>query len=161
MKRKECYIAAILLVTGTFLGAIESAALPEAAGAIVVPTGWRTVPGGCLILRGPGEGYEVPRLALSVTSSAAPAAATALREGWRRVTDGREVIDDDDEPLGGRVWQRIRVRFAVGPLAVVQTAWIGTVGGRTVVAVLSSGDDHAAAHLVTAAAAVASISAPR
>jgi hypothetical protein len=110
------------------------------------------VAGNCLIMRAGEATRPAPALTVTPTAPDPP----PRREGWRRVTDGR-VID----MLGGRVWQRIRVRFAVGPLAVVQTAWIGTVGGRTVVAVLSSGDDHAAAHLVTAAAAVASISAPR
>lgn len=151
---------ALLLAAGTF-HSLFAADLPSATGTISVPTGWRIAAGEALTLLGPGGGHHPPRLALRLAETAPAEAAAVLRAGWQRVADGCTVLDDDDEPLGGRVWRRIRVRYAVGPLAVAQTAWVGSVGGRTVVAVLSSDDDAAAAALATAAAAIASISVPR
>ncbi len=113
------------------------------------------------ILVGPGDSNDPPRLSLATATGDPATTAASVRDGYRRIGDGCQFIDDDDQPLGGRVWRRIRVRFAVGPLVFVQTAWIGAVDGRTVIAVLSSLEEQAAASLATGSAAVASISAPR
>lgn len=147
-----------MFVTGTFLLAAEHRPLPDGAGTIVLPDRWHSGTPGVLI--GPGPAGEAPRLALAVGAGAPAATASTLRDAWRRVADGCELLDEDDEPLGGRVWRRLRARFAIGPLVTVQTAWVGTVDGRTVVAIYSATEEHAAEHLPAAVAAVASISAP-
>ena len=96
-------------------------------------------------------------MAISLAEAGVETAAESLRDGMRRVTDGCEILDDDSVPLGGRIWRRIRSRFAAGPLAFGQIAWISSVGGRTIVVVLSAPDDAIAAHVGAAAAAVGSI----
>lgn len=162
MERKRCIFPALAVLAGTFLHASESIPLPDGAGMFHPPTGWTRLPSEPLVLRGPGrDADEAPRLAATVAAGDPASTAASMRDGWRRVADGCEFLDDDDEPLGGRIWRRIRVRFAAGPLAFGQTAWIGSVGGRTVVMVLSAPDERAGGHLAAAAAAVASISAPQ
>lgn len=159
MQRKRSVLAALLLSTGTIVAAAEAIPLPGGAGTIQPPPGWQRNPSSELVLRGPGrETDESPRLAIAVSGTDAASTAASLRAGWRRMADGCETIDDDLEPLGGRVWQRIRVRFAAGPLAFGQTGWVGSVGGRTVVIVLSAPDDRIGGFLAAAEAAIASIS---
>lgn len=138
------------------------ARLPQEAGVITIPAGWAEAAGTTLVLRGPGtDAMAAPRLAVELAAGDVTSATESLRDGYRRLADGCEILDDDQVPLGGRVWRRLRVRFAAGPLAFGQSAWVGSVGNRTVVAVLSAPDDRIAAHLAAASAAVASISAPR
>ena len=162
MKRKPCIFHLMaMLAYGTFLHSAESS-LPGNAGTFHPPAGWTRTMGETLVLRGPGrDANEAPRLAVTIADGDPASAASSLRDGWKRVADGCEMLDDDDEPLGGRVWRRIRVRFAAGPLAFGQTAWVGAVSGRTVVVVLSAPDDRIGLHLAAASDAVASISAPR
>jgi hypothetical protein len=66
--------------------------------------------------------------------------AIALRDDLARLAQGFRLLEDDSVPLGGRIWRRLRLRFAIGPLACEQAAWIGTVGERTLIAVASAGD---------------------
>jgi hypothetical protein len=162
MKRKACFFLLLpVLAHGTFLHGVESS-LPDKAGTFLPPAGWIRTVSEMLVLRGPGrDANEAPRLAVTLADGDTASISASLRDGWTRVADGCELLDDDDEPLGGRVWRRIRVRFAAGPLAFGQTAWVGSVSGRTVVVVLSAPDERIGQHLATAAAAVASISAPR
>lgn len=162
MERKaSIFIALLAFAGGTFLASAESS-LPGGAGTFLPPAGWTRTSAEMLVLRGPGrDASEAPRLALTLADGDAGSAATSLRDGWKRVADGCEMLDDDDEPLGGRVWRRMRVRFAAGPLAFGQTAWVGSVSGRTVVVVLSAPDERIGLHLAAASAAVASISGPR
>lgn len=159
MERKASICIALLAFAGgTFLASAESS-LPGNAGIFHPPTGWTRTSAETLVLRGPGrDASDAPRLALTIADGDAASAASSLRDGWKRVADGCEMLDDDDEPLGGRVWRRMRVRFAAGPLAFGQTAWVGSVGGRTLVIVLSAPDERIGLHLAAASAAVASIS---
>ena len=157
MLRKCSILASVFLTSGMIL-ASESLPLPESTGTFLVPAGWHRVAAAGLVLRGPGnEAADAPRLVLTVVPGDLAATATSLKDGWKRVTDGCEILDDDNEPLGGRVWRRIRVRFAAGPLAFGQAAWIGSVNGRTVVAMLSAPDDRIGSHLASVTAAIATI----
>ncbi len=162
MERKASISMCLLaFASGTCLGSAESS-LPGDAGTFIAPAGWTRTSAEMLVLRGPGrDASEAPRLAVTLADGDPVSTAGSLREGWKRVAAGCEMLDDDDEPLGGRVWRRIRVRFAAGPLAFAQTAWVGSVSGRTVVVLLSAPDDRIGLHLAAASAAVASISAPR
>ncbi len=162
MRCKCSILASLLFGTGSFLAGAEAIPLPDGIGMIQPPQGWQSSTSPNLILRGlDKDAANAPRWAFTLASGDATTTAASLRDGWRRVTDGCEMIDDDDEPIGGRVWRRIRVRFAVGPLAFSQCAWIGTVNGRTLVAVLSAPDDQLAHHLAAASTALASISVRR
>ncbi len=153
---------AFLLTMCLGQAAAGDARLPQAGGTLTIPAGWSEIAGSSLVLRGPGkDAMEAPRLAIGIAAGDVASATDSLRDGYRRLADGCEILDDDQVPLGGRVWRRLRVRFAAGPLAFGQSAWVGTVGEHTVVAVLSAPDDRIAAHLTAASAAVASISAPR
>ena len=162
MKRKACMFHLLLaLAGGIFLQAGESS-LPGNAGSFHPPAGWTRMTGEAFALRGPGrDDSEAPRLVVTIAAGDQGSTAASMRDGWKRVADGCELLDDDDEPLGGRVWRRMRVRFAAGPLAFGQTAWVGAVAGRTVVIVLSAPDDRIGLHLAAASDAVASISGPR
>lgn len=159
-------LSATIILLSTCLASAGAAEvrLPQEAGILTIPAGWTEVPrpGTTLVLRGPGtDAMEAPRLAVETAAGDVASATDSLRDGYRRLADGCEILDDDQVPLGGRVWRRLRVRFAAGPLAFGQSAWIGTVGNRTVVAVLSAPDDRIAAHLTAASAVIASISVPR
>jgi len=159
VKRKTSILPVLTFIAGAFLQAGEPLLLHDASVRLQPPAGWQrlAVPG--VILRGPGTDLtEAPRLTISIVPGDVNSNAASMRDGWRRVSDGCDMIDDDDEPIGGRVWRRIRVRFAVGPLAFGQCAWIGQVNGRTMVAVLSAPDDHIVRHLVAASTTLASIS---
>lgn len=141
----------------------ESTMLPAGASQMMIPAGWmRAVDANACLLVGPGRTPdERPRLACSLGQGAPEELATAMRDAYRRITDGCEILDDDRIPVGGRVWHRLRVRFAAGPLAFGQSAWIGQADGRTLVFVLSAPDDQLADHLQAATAAIASISSAR
>lgn len=144
------------------LACAADAVLPDGAGRIAVPDAWRVSAARPLVLLGAAAAAtDAPRLAVTATDAPAADAAASLRAGYARIADGCEILDDDDAPLGGRVWRRLRVRFATGPVLFGQVAWVGTVGTRTVVAVLSAPDERIGAALPAASAAVASISAPR
>ncbi|MBN8525437.1 MAG: hypothetical protein J0M02_08885 [Planctomycetes bacterium] len=155
--------AAIVLasVLGAGSAAAADAALPTGAGRIAIPEGWSCESGTALVLRGPGGNDTAPRLAVTIAEADPAAAAQALRDGYVRITDGCEILDEDEVPMGGRIWRRTRVRFATGPVLFGQSAWIGSVGGRTVVAVLSAPDERLAAALSAAVAALSGISAQR
>jgi hypothetical protein len=159
MQRKASILVLLAFSGWAGVAASESIPLPAGAGMIQSPPGWQRRPSPELVLRGPGrDANEAPRLVITVSGIDAAATAASLRAGWQRMADGYKIIDDDLEPLGGRVWQRIRVHFAVGPLALAQTAWIGSVGGQTMIIVLSAPDDRIGGCLTAAAAAIASIS---
>lgn len=162
MKRKACMFHLLTaLAYGTFLHTAESS-LPGNTGTFTPPAGWTVAAGDMLVLRGPGrDASDAPRLVATIADGDPASTAASLRDGWKRVADGCDMLDDDDEPLGGRVWRRMRVRFAAGPLAFGQTAWVGAVAGRTVIFVLSAPDERIGLHLAAASAAIASISAPR
>lgn len=145
----------ILLLMGTFLHAVEIVPLPGARTELAVPAGWTIRPGTGLLLHDPAS---AARLVIMPSANSVEAAATAMREGWLRLTDGCEIGDDSEVPLGGRVWRRIGARFATGPLVFAQIAWISTVDGRTVIAVLSAPDERLAASAPVAGAALATIS---
>jgi len=156
---RSILIPFLLCAGGLLAGEVQ---LPGGSGTIVVPPGWESADGRILVLRAPArDAMEAPRLAISIADGDADSALGSLRDGYRRMADGCEILDDDQVPLGGRVWRRLRVRFATGPIAFGQSAWVGTVGTRTVVAVLSAPDERLAGSLAAASAAVASISAPR
>ena len=158
MERKRSIIFLILVLAGSFLAAGEALSLPGKTGMFHPPAGWTTLQSEPLIVRGPArDAGEAPRLVVTLSEGDPASAAATLRDGWKRVADGCEFLDDDDVPLGGRVWRRIRVRFAAGPLAFGQTAWIGQVAGRTMVIVLSAPDDRIGGYLAVASATVASI----
>lgn len=160
MYRKHPVLIPLALCIGNLM-AVE-AQLPAGSGTIAVPPGWDSADGRVLVLRAPArDAMEAPRLAVSIADGDTDSALGSLRDGYRRMADGCEILDDDQVPLGGRVWRRLRVRFATGPVAFGQSAWVGTVGTRTVVAVLSAPDERIAGSLAAASAAVASISAPR
>lgn len=149
----------ILLLMGTFLHAVEIVPLPGVRAELAVPAGWTIRPGTGLLLHGPArDPATAARLIIMPSANGVEAAATAMREGWLRLTDGCEIGDDSEVPLGGRVWRRIGARFATGPLVFAQIAWIGTVDGRTVIAVLSAPEEGLAASAPVAGAALATIS---
>ncbi|HAT09413.1 MAG TPA: hypothetical protein DCS97_02190 [Planctomycetes bacterium] len=154
----------LLTMVDSRLGAEESTILPSGTARMILPVGWeQTADPGLCVLLGPGRtADERPRLTCTVGSGTPDEATEAMRSAYRRLTDGCEILDDDRIPVGGRIWNRLRVRFAVGPLAFAQTAWIGEAEGRTLVFVLSAPDDLLARHLQAATAAIASLSrAPR
>ena len=134
--------------------------LPAAACIITGPPGWSPAASPAFVLRGPvphGRTEEAPRLAITIAEADIATTASSLRDGLMRVADGCEILDDDQIPLGGRVWRRIKTRFAAGPMAFGQYAWIGTVEGRTLVVVLSAPDDVVTTSLAPVSAAIATI----
>ncbi len=138
----------------------EDFALPDSNWVITGPPDWTSAAVAGFVLRGPvshGRTEEAPRLAITNAEADIATTASSLRDGLMRVTDGGEILDDDQVPLGGRVWRRIKSRFAAGPMAFGQYAWIGTVDGRTLVVVLSAPDDVVTASLALASAAIATI----
>lgn len=156
-----CALTCMLIACSTPLAGAETA-LPLDVGTITIPPEWSVVDGVGFVLRGPGRtALEAPRLAITTAVGDVDATTASLRDGYRRVADGCEILDDDTIPLGGRVWHRLRVRFATGPMAIGQSAWVGSVDGRTVVAVLSAPDEYLSSHLAKAAESIASISALR
>lgn len=162
MERKACIFILVALLCGSIHAADERIPLPDGAGSFLAAPGWRRLPISDVVLSGPVKGAAMaPRIAVAVAAGTPAATAASLRDGWSRVADGCEFIDDDELPLGGRVWRRIRMRFGAGPLTFGQNAWIGSVAGRTVVVILSGPDDSIGAHQGSAAAMVGSISAPR
>ncbi len=141
-----------------------SVSIPGGGCTISPPSGWTIAPAVHLVFRGPITGNrteDAPRMAITCAEAGVDSTADSLRDGIRRVADGCEILNDDSVPLGGRTWRRIRSRFAAGPLAFGQIAWISSVDGRTIVVVLSAPDDAIVAHLGPAAAAVGSIRAER
>jgi hypothetical protein len=162
MSYRPILSASFLLIICLAPAVAGDAKLPHGGGSMTIPAGWTEIAGTSLILRGPGkEAIDAPRLAVEIAAGDIASTTDSLRDGYRRLADGCEIIDDDQVPLGGRVWSRLRVRFAAGPLAFGQSAWVGTVGSRTVVVVLSAPDDSLAVYLAAASSAIASISAPR
>lgn len=138
----------------------ESFPVPGSTLSADLPAQWVRLPGDerTAVIHGPGRSTAaMPKIAIACTSADPAAAAAAIRDGLMRVGDGCEVIDADQIPLGGRVWQRIRLRFAAGPLEFGQSIWAGTVAGRTVTVVLSAPEEDLAAHLPAGAAVVASL----
>lgn len=138
---KNIPLPAFLLLTAIAAAAEEST---FAAGA---PAGWSRISTHPTVLRGPGTDSAAPRLALTSPGADPDSAAATMRAAWLRMTDGGEIVADETIQLGGQGWRRIRVRFATGPLAFAQCAWIGAVAGRTQVAVLSAPDDALDEHL--------------
>lgn len=128
-----------------------------------IPQGWTTVPSdGAAVIQGRAtDPVQAPRIALTLPGTPPAEAAAAIRAGVLKVGDGTEIIDEDDLPIGGRVWRRIRYRFATGPLVFGQSAWIGQVGGHTVSVVLSAPDDRLAAQIDAATGLIASLAPAR
>lgn len=138
----------------------ESTRIPGSILLADMPAGWSRADASAaqVVLKGPAAaGSSAPRIAIAVSPSDPDAAATSLRDGLLRIADGCEILDDDHVPLGGRVWRRMRLRFATGPLVFGQSAWIGAVDGTTMVVVLSASDDDLAKYLATAANVVAAL----
>jgi hypothetical protein len=150
----------LLIMIDSAPSAEESTLLPSGTTRMIVPAGWTSSsdPGTCILI-GPGRlAAERPRLACTLGQGTPDTATEAIRSAYLRITDGCEILDDDRIPVGGRIWNRLRVRFAAGPLAFGQTAWIGQTEGQTLVFVLSSPDEDLATHLPAATAAIASLS---
>jgi hypothetical protein len=153
----------LLLLVDSVQSAEESTLLPSGTMRMIIPAGWKpSSDAGMCVLTGPGrQAAEHPRLACTLGQGTPDAATEVMRSAYLRITDGCEILDDDRIPVGGRIWNRLRVRFAAGPLAFGQTAWIGQTEGQTLVFVLSSPDEDLATHLPAATAAIASLSPAR
>lgn len=148
-----CFLASVL-TSG------ESITIPGAGVLATVPTGWNALPaeGMIAVLAGPGRSAaSIPRMTLAGAAGNPMALGSALRSSLQRVADGCQFIDDDEVPLGGRIWRRMRVRFAVGPSPFGQSIWIGTVVGHTVVIVLSAPEDDLTSHIASATALLSSL----
>ncbi len=150
----------LLLMVDSVQSAEESTLLPSGTMRMIIPAGWKpSSDAGMCILIGPGrQAAEHPRLACTLGQGTPDAATEAMRSAYLRITDGCDILDDDRIPVGGRIWNRLRVRFAAGPLAFGQTAWVGQAEGQTLIFVLSSPDEDLATHLPAATAAIASLS---
>jgi hypothetical protein len=139
----------------------ESTIIPGTAISVQAPAGWNQAPGNVLVYEGHGPSQaEHPRLAFSVSTADPATAAATMRDALLRVTDGCQVIDEDTVPVGGRSWRRLHVRFATGPIVFAQSSWVGTVGGRTLIVVLSAPDERIGDSLLAATGALASLTAP-
>lgn len=159
MMSKQRIVLLVCILAATLTSA-ESIIIPRAPVAATVPVGWSVLPqdGATAVLRGPGRTpADIPRLSLATTAEDPVAACTSLRSSLLHVTDGCRILDDDELPIGGRVWRRLRVRFAIGPAQFGQSAWIGTVSGKTIIVVLSAPEDELPAHLATAAVLLTSL----
>lgn len=135
------------------LPGVESITIPKSTIQATVPAGWSQLPadGTTTVLRGPGRiPSNSPRLSLACAASDPETTSASLRTSLLKITDGCQILDDDELPIGGRVWRRLRVRFAIGPLQFGQSAWIGSVSGRTTIVILSAPEDDLPAHLGTA-----------
>lgn len=156
------YLAAVPRKRLPPLGAILllAAALPAAdttpgMGSFRPPAGWRAAAPGLYTAQAGGAEW---RLAWSVAEAAPAQEVERLRHAWMRMLEVASWLDDDDVPLGGRVWRRLRaiVRPPGEPLEC--TAWIGQVGGRTVLLILThpaaAGDSARLARLEDALAAL-------
>lgn len=153
-KRRFLYLSCILV---SILSSGESLSIPGSLLVATIPSGWNTLPpdGPTVVLHNPGHGSA--RLSIAIAAGDPTAVCTSLRSSLLRIADGCQITDDDELPVGGRVWRRLRVRFAIGPVAFGQSAWIGVVSGKTVVTVLSAQEDDLPAHLGTATAVLNSL----
>lgn len=153
-------ISVLWCILISLLAGGESITVPGTAIVAIVPVEWTVLPldGPVAIIQGPGRNSgSLPRLTLATASGDPTTTSTALRTSLLRVADGCQILDDDELPIGGRVWRRLRVRFAIGPVPFGQSAWVGSVSGKTVVAVLSAPEDILATQLATATTVVASL----
>jgi hypothetical protein len=153
-------IIILLCVLATTLTSVESCTIPQTQVLATIPAGWNVLPtdGVTVVLRGPGRiPAAIPRLSLATAAGDPVATCASLRSSLLRVTDGCRILDDDEIPIGGRVWRRLRVRFAVGPAQFGQSAWIGSVSGITIIVVLSAPEDELPAYLSMSAALLTSL----
>jgi hypothetical protein len=158
MKSKKRMIILACIVS-TMLGA-ESVSLPSSHITALVPAGWSQLPaeGMVAILRGPGAtAASTSRMTVTTTVGDPATTCALLRSSWSRIADGCQFPDDNEVTVGGRVWRRLQMRFAVGPAAFAQTVWIGLVMGKTVVVVLSALEDELSAHSASAMAFLATL----
>jgi hypothetical protein len=84
-------------------------------------------------------------------------AATRLRDHLGTLAKDFQVLDDDELPLGGRSWRRIRMRFQAAGVAIDQAAFCGSVGGRTITVVLSGPAEHFDRNWQACTAAIATL----
>jgi hypothetical protein len=138
----------------------DPVATPGGGAAFTPPPGWLRLDREGATWRAPRDAGSAARIALSTSAGSPAEAAAELRDGWRRVASA-EMLDEDDVPAGGRTWRRLHARVAAGPLIFAQCAWIGTVGGRTLVIVASAPDALPPAALAAADGVLGSLSAPR
>lgn len=153
-------IILLTCVLATALASAESIIIPRTPVLATIPVGWSALPqdGVTAVLRGPGSTpASIPRLSLATAAGDPAATCATLRSSLLRVTDGCQILDDDELPIGGRVWRRLRVRFAIGPAQFGQSAWIGSVSGKTIIVVLSAPEDELPAYLATAATLLTSL----
>ncbi|MDW8372581.1 MAG: hypothetical protein RMM29_02895 [Planctomycetota bacterium] len=101
--------------------------------------GWQElVPG---LYRPPAGGGWEARLGVRMIEEDPATARLRLQEAWTTMFEALAILDDDALPLGGRVWQRLRVQYRIADLPWEQTAWIGRVGPRTLMLVLAHAAD--------------------
>ncbi len=155
-KIRPCLVLCALTI---MLSAVDDAIAVGSTGLSVRPAaGWVRQDSGIFLLRGPGkDGTLAPRFVVSIVSGSIDATVSSIRTRFRRVVAGNELLSEDDVPLGGRAWHRLRTRLAMGPLVLSQSIWISSVRERTVIAVLSSDDDRLSANLTLGSDMVASL----
>ena len=148
-----------VIVLATTLSAADNILIVGSTGLGVQPaTGWTRQEGGTFLLRGPGkDGALAPRFTVTVVSGTIADMTTAFRKRFSRVAAGSEILNEDDVPLGGRTWHRLRTHLAIGPIVLGQSIWIGSINGHTIVAVLSTGDDFIQANVSIGADMVSSL----
>lgn len=140
--------------------AISGEAMPiERSGLVVMPAkDWTRQPGTSFVLRGPErDGLIAPRFAISIVADEPLHVIKELRDRFRRIAAHSSILDEDTVPIGGRAWYRLRTRFAIGPIVLGQSIWIGLINNRTVIGVLSAGDEVLPLYLDTALKMVASL----